>query len=80
VNRISDLIERLAIINMKLFKLEDRIREANYDPEITSRCKRQIDELNLERWELKDELDNLILDIIEGKKKMRRKKEVKTYG
>jgi len=77
---LSDLIERLSIINNKIFHLESKIRKSNYDPKITTECKKKIDQLNMERWIVKSEIDRLIADLVTGKKTPYVKEEVKLYG
>jgi len=56
----GNLMDRLSIVNIKLWMQEDKVRDSNYDPVITAECKRKIDELNLQRNTIIEKIDEVL--------------------
>jgi len=70
----------LSIINLKLWHMEDEARRKDVDDSHIADAKRKIDILNQQRNDLIEELDELFLDVISGKKKMKVYRQFKMYN
>lgn len=67
---LSELIERLIIINLKIFKLEDIKRDSTDDKDIAN-ATRQTNILNTQRSQIKNSIDAISGDT---------NQEIKLYG
>lgn len=76
----AKLAERLMIVNLKLWHLEDQCRRTDVEDSLVCKCKRQIDQLNQERHDIVNELDILLVDMISGKEQVKVRSELKQYN
>jgi len=56
----GQLIDKLSIVNIKLWMAEDRIRDCNYELVETAKQKQRIDQLNSQRNKLIQKIDEVI--------------------
>lgn len=67
---IGSLIDKLTIVNLKLWHQEEMAHDPQADDTTVANAKRKIDGLNLQRNALIQEIDELLRDVIENKKKV----------
>lgn len=79
---LGSLVDKLTIVNLKIFKAEDLKRdESASDKQIADAC-RATNLLNTQRNDLMQEIDELFIDVVSGKSKMKLYKQgsTKMYG
>jgi len=78
---IGNLIDKLSIVNIKIWMHEDIKRNADSDSEIAN-ATRSTNILNQCRTDLVQEIDELILGLIDGSKTMKiyKQGDTKLYG
>ena len=78
---IGNLIDKLVIVNLRMWQFEDIKRNSNED-KVIAEATRKTNLLNQQRNDLIQEIDELISDLIIGKKEMKLYKqgEMKLYG
>jgi hypothetical protein len=77
----GSLIDKLSIVNLKLYHTEDIAQEEGADDKTVANAKRKISILNRQRNALIEEIDVLFEDVIEGKRPVPKVfKQFKDYG
>lgn len=77
----GSLIDKLSIVNIKLYHQEDVAQEEGADDKQVADAKRKISVLNRQRNALIEELDILFEEVIEGKRSVPRAfRQLKDYG
>ena len=76
----GSLIDKLFTVNHKLWNQEDIAQAPGADDHTVAEAKRKISKLNLQRNALIQEIDELISDIVTGKKKPPVVDQFKSYG
>jgi len=76
----GSLIDKLFTVNHKLWNQEDIAQAPGADDKTVADAKRKISALNLQRNALIQEIDELISDIVTGKKKPPVIDQFKSYG
>ncbi len=76
------LIDKLTIINLRIWKLEDLKRDKNATNKKIADATKQTNLLNQQRNDLIQEIDELIIGMVEGKVEIKNYKqgETKSYG
>lgn len=79
---LGSLVDKLTIVNLKIFKQEDFKRNPDATNDAIADATRATNILNKQRNDLMQEIDELFIDVIEGKRKMELYKqgETKSYG
>jgi len=70
---VGNLVDKLTIVNLKMWKWEDVKRTSKDDSEIAN-ATRKTNVLNEQRNDIIQEIDELVLGLVDGTKTM------KTYG
>jgi len=78
---IGNLIDKLSIVNIRIWMLEDIKRSSKDDSEIAD-ATRKTNILNQQRTDLIQETDEMILGLLDGTKSMKTYKQgsTKSYG
>ena len=78
---VGNLIDKLSIVNIRIWMLEDTKRNSDDDSEIAN-ATRHTNILNQQRTDLIQEIDELIIGLIDGSRKMKLYKQgtTKMYG
>jgi len=77
---IGSLIDKLSIVNIKLYHQEDIAHNPSASDAVVASAKRKIDVLNIQRNGLIQEIDELIQDIVENHRKVPVVAQCKDYG
>jgi len=77
---VGSLVDKISIMNLKLWHLEDEARRTDVDDSHIAAVKRKIDVANLQRNDLIEELDALLADFLSGEKAPKIYKQLKMYG
>jgi hypothetical protein len=81
MDTFGNLIDKLTIINLKIWKFEDIKRDSNDDKEIAD-ATRKTNILNQQRTDLIQEIDEMLIEVSKGKIPFKNYKQgyTKSYG
>ena len=79
MDTIGSLIDKLTIINLKIWMLEDIKRDSEDDHKVAD-ATRKTNILNQQRGNLIQEIDEFIIGLMDGTKTMKDYKVIKQYG
>lgn len=81
MDTFGNLIDKLTIVNLKIWKFEDIKREST-DDKVISEATRKTNTLNQQRNDLIQELDEMLIDASKGKILFKNYKQgdTKSYG
>jgi len=77
---LGSLMDKLIIVNLKIWHAEDLAHATGAKDKQVADAKRKINVLNNQRNDLIEEIDELILDIVSGRKKPKVYRQFKDYG
>lgn len=82
MDTLGSLIDKLTIVNLKIFKQEDIKRMPDLSNDAIADATKATNILNTQRNDLIQEIDELFVDVVEGSKKMKLYKQgtTKSYG
>jgi hypothetical protein len=73
-------IDRLSILILKIFHMEDEVNRSDASVEHREKCNSKLKVLLTQQTDLSQSIDELLLDISVGKKKMRVYRQMKMYN
>ena len=73
-------IDRLSILALKIYHMEQEVKRTDADAEHIARCQAKLDVLTEQRVDLSAAIDTLLLDIATGKKYMKVYRQMKMYN
>ena len=77
---IGQLVDKLTVVNIKLYHQEDIAQEPGADDHQVAEAKRKISVLNLQRNNLIQEIDEFLADVVSGKRPAVVFYQLKDYG
>jgi hypothetical protein len=73
-------IDRMSILALKIYHMEEETKRENASAEHIIRCQKKLDVLSDQRTDLSKAIDQLLNDIAEGKKYMKVYRQMKMYN
>ena len=73
-------IDRLSILQLKIYHMQEQVNRLDASPEHVARCKAKLDILLEQNVDLSTAIDQLLDDIQEGKKYMKVYRQMKMYN
>ena len=73
-------IDRLSILQLKIYHMQEQVNRPDASPEHVARCKAKLDILLEQNVDLSTAIDQLLNDIQEGKKYMKVYRQMKMYN
>lgn len=73
-------IDRLSILQLKIYHMQEQVNRPDASPEHVARCKAKLDILLEQNVDLSTAIDQLLDDIQEGKKYMKVYRQMKMYN
>jgi cell division protein FtsB len=80
MDTLGSLVDKLTVVNLKLWHQEELAHDPVANDAVVAEAKRKINVLNNQRNALIEEIDDLFLDILEGRKKMTVFRQCKDYS
>lgn len=77
---LGSLIDKIAIIELKRFHMEEQIHRQDVPLDHIEECRQKLAILTLQRDDLVAELDQLFQDILSGKKQLKVYRQFKMYN
>lgn len=77
---VGSLIDKLTIVGLKIYHMEEQVRRPDADPEHRRACRRKARVLKLQGKDLADELAFLATKVLAGKAKLKVYYQFKMYN
>lgn len=77
---IGSLIDKLSINELKIYHMEEQNARDDMDADFHIDCKVKLDILRLQRKDLEEELQELLDDVLSGRKNLRLYRQMKMYN
>lgn len=77
---IGSLVDKLSIIELKIFHMKEQLDRKDVDDRHREACLNKIGVMNEQKADLRDELNALAGDVVEGRKKMKVYRQFKMYN
>ena len=73
-------LDRLSILILKIYHMKEESERKDVSPEHRNNCQKKLDVLNEQLHDLSESIDQLLIDLSTGDKKMRVYKQMKMYN
>ena len=73
-------IDRLSILILKIYHMEEESNRKNFSEDHRNNCQKKLNVLVEQREDLSESIDQLLMDLSSGEKKMRVYKQMKMYN
>ena len=77
---VGSLIDKMSINELKIYHMEEQARRGDVDKKFLDDCEMRLAILRQQRYDLKDELQTLIDDVLSGRKKFKLYRQMKMYN
>ena len=77
---LGSLIDKLSINELKIYHMSEQYRRDDVDEEFRVDCQNRLSVLRLQREDLKNELQQLMDDVLSGRKKFKLYRQMKMYN
>ena len=77
---VGSLVDKLSINELKIYHMEEQKARDDIDDEFREDCNRRLEILYIQQKDLKDELQELMEDVLSGKKKLKMYRQLKMYN
>lgn len=77
---VGSLIDKLSINELKIFHMKEQRNRTDVDDSFRNRCDERLQILTIQRNDLKEELQQLMEDILSGRKKIKMYRQLKMYN
>ena len=77
---IGSLIDKLSINELKIYHMEEQDAREDVDNVFHEDCKNRLSILRVQRQDLQDELQALLDDVLNGRKRLRLYRQMKMYN
>ena len=77
---IGSLIDKLSINELKIYHMNEQLQRDDVDDAFIRECMDKLSILNVQRKDLSEELQELMNDVIAGRKKLRIYRQLKMYN
>jgi len=74
------LLDRMSILELKIYHMQEQVNRADASPEHREKCKHRLSILLEQREDLSSAWDDLMTDYQEGRKKMKVYRQMKMYN
>lgn len=77
---VGSLIDKIIILDLKIYHMDEQVSRKDADREHIQECTEKMRVLKVQKDDLSHELDELIDDLIKGKKKLNVYRQFKMYN
>lgn len=77
---VGSLIDKLSINELKIYHMKEQDLRDDMDSDFHADCKARLDILYAQRKDLEEELQELLDDVLSGRKKLRLYRQMKMYN
>lgn len=77
---VGSLIDKLSINELKIYHMKEQLQRDDVDETFICNCMDKLAILNVQRNDLSEELQNLMDDVLTGKRKFKVYRQLKMYN
>ena len=77
---VGSLIDKLSINELKIYHMKEQLGREDVSGEFKNDCKNRLAILSTQRSDLESELQELLDDVLSGRKKLRLYRQMKMYN
>ncbi len=77
---VGSLIDKLSINELKIYHMNEQLQRDDVDDAFIRECQLKLSILHTQRIDLSEELQKLMNDVMEGRKKLRIYRQLKMYN
>lgn len=77
---VGSLIDKLSINELKIYHMKEQLQRDDVDETFIRNCMDKLAILNVQRNDLSEELQNLMDDVLTGKRKFKVYRQLKMYN
>ena len=77
---VGSLVDKLTVNELKIYHMKEQFQRDDVDDAFRSDCENRLGILKMQREDLKEELQELMDDVIAGKKKFKLYRQMKMYN
>lgn len=77
---VGSLIDKLSINELKIYHMKEQLQRDDVDEAFIRNCMEKLSILNVQRNDLSEELQNLMDDVLAGKRKFKIYRQLKMYN
>ena len=77
---VGSLIDKISIIQLKIFHMEEQVRRQDATQEHRDACKRKVEIMQVQKADLEQELSELAQGVLDGTKKLKVYYQFKMYN
>ena len=77
---VGSLIDKLSINELKIYHMKEQLQRDDVDDAFLRECELKLSILNTQRKDLSEELQELMDDVRDGRKKLRIYRQMKMYN
>ena len=77
---VGSLIDKLSINELKIYHMKEQLQRDDVDDTFIRECQLKLSILNTQRRDLSEELQELMDDVITGRKQLRIYRQLKMYN
>ena len=76
---VGSLVDKLCINELKIYHTNEQLERTDVSEEFLDDCKKRLEILTMQSNDLAKELEDLIDEVLSGKKQLKRYKQMKMY-
>ena len=77
---VGSLIDKISINELKIYHMKEQIKRTDITEQQRTDFEHRLSILNIQRIDLSEELEQLITDVLEGKRKLKIYRQLKMYN
>ena len=77
---VGSLIDKISINELKIYHMKEQIWRSDITEQQRTDFERRLSILNIQRSDLSDELEQLITDVLDGRRKLKIYRQLKMYN
>ena len=77
---VGSLIDKISINELKIYHMKEQIWRSDITEQQRTDFERRMSILNIQRSDLSDELEQLITDVLDGRRKLKIYRQLKMYN
>lgn len=77
---VGSLVDKLSINELKIYHMSEQLERTDVTKDFLEDCKFRLDILINQRKDLSEELDELIQNVVSGKKELKMYRQMKMYN
>lgn len=77
---VGSLIDKMSINELKIYHVTEQLNRSDVDEDFREDCRRRLSILYTQKEDMKDELQEMLSDVLSGRKKFKLYRQLKMYN